>query len=75
MKAGTSEKSYTRSPTGFYNLNSVADSECLSRIRIFQFRIPDPGSKKFLDPDPHQRVKVFLTQKLFLSSRKYYLGC
>jgi hypothetical protein len=57
--------------------SSVADPRCLSRIRIFS--IPDPGSrvKKIPDPDPLQRVLSILTQKLFLSSRKYRydLGC
>jgi hypothetical protein len=44
---------------------SVADPGCLSLIRIFPFRIPDPGSKRFRisDPDPHHRIQVFLTQK------------
>jgi len=46
--------------------------------------MPDPGSvffhpgspdKKIPDPDPHQRIEVFLTRKLFLSSRKNYMGC
>jgi hypothetical protein len=32
----------------------VADPGCLSRIRIFS--IPDPGSKRFRIPDPHQRI-------------------
>jgi hypothetical protein len=29
------------------------------------FSYPDPGSKRFriLDPDPHQRIKVFLNPK------------
>jgi hypothetical protein len=27
------------------------------------FSIPDPGAKKV--PDPHQRIKVFLTQTIF----------
>ncbi len=40
---------------------------------FFPFRIPDPGSKRFPDPHPHQRIKVFLPNKLFLSSRKYDL--
>ncbi len=47
---------------------SVADPECLSRIRIFPSRIPDP----------HQRVWVFWvfwSKKLSLSSQKYDLGC
>jgi hypothetical protein len=36
-------------------------------LRIFS--IPDPGSKRFRIPDPHQRI--LNPQKLFLSSRKY----
>jgi hypothetical protein len=37
-------------------------------IRIFPFRIPDP--------DPHQRIKIFLNhKKTFLSYRKKDLGC
>ncbi len=47
---------------------SVADFACLSRI-------PDQGSKRTRIPDPHQRIHVFLTQKLFLCSRKYDPGC
>jgi hypothetical protein len=40
-------------------LSSVADTGCLSRIRIFS--ILDPGSKRspFPDPHPHQRIYVF----------------
>jgi hypothetical protein len=34
-------------------------------------RIPDSGSKIFLDAHPHQRIKVFEPKKLFLSSQKY----
>jgi hypothetical protein len=53
------------------------------RIRIFSSRIPDTGSKRFRipDPDPHQRITVFLTQdsifnpRFFLSSRKYDPVC
>jgi hypothetical protein len=44
-----------------------------------EFSIPDPGfrAKKIgiPDTDPHQRIEVFLTQKLFLSSLKYDSGC
>ncbi len=38
---------------------------------------PDPGSKRFRvpGPDPHQRILVYLNQKLFISSRKYAPGC
>jgi hypothetical protein len=43
------------------------------------FSIPDPGSrvKKIPDPgfDSHKRIKVFLTQKMVLSSWKYDPGC
>jgi hypothetical protein len=49
-----------------------------TRIRILPSRIPDPGLKRIRipDPDPHQRIQVVLvTQKLFLSSRKYGSGC
>jgi hypothetical protein len=31
-----------------------------SRIRICPSRIPDPGSKRFRIPDPHQRILFFL---------------
>jgi hypothetical protein len=36
------------------------------------FSIPDRGSwvKKIPDPHPHQSIYVFLTQKLFINSRK-----
>ncbi len=42
-----------------------------------KFPVPDPGSmvKKIPDPDPQQIFLVFLTQKLFLSSRIYDPGC
>ncbi len=52
-----------------------ADPGCLSRIRLFS--IPDPVSKRFLDTGSAFASKNFciLTQKLFLSSRKYYPGC
>jgi hypothetical protein len=46
-------------------LNSVADPGFLSRIRIFP--ISDPGFES-------ENLSI-LTQKLFLSSRKYDLGC
>jgi hypothetical protein len=41
------------------------------------FFIPDPGSrsKRFRIPDPYQTILSILTQKLFLSSRKYDPGC
>jgi hypothetical protein len=35
---------------------SVADPGCLSRIRLFPSRIPDPWTKRFRIPDPHQRI-------------------
>ncbi len=46
-------------------------------LSIRSFSIPDPGSKRFLDPGSASASKNFsiLTQKLFLSSRKYYPGC
>ncbi len=42
---------------------------------FFPSRIPDPGSKRFPNPHPHLRTIVFEPKKLFLSSRKYDLGC
>ena len=42
------------------------DLGCLSWTRIFS--IPDPWSKRL-------QIPIFLTQKLFLSSRKYDPGC
>jgi hypothetical protein len=47
---------------------------CLSRIRIFPSRIHDPGSKRFWisDPDPHQRIQLFLIQKIVFKLSKYY---
>ncbi len=40
------------------------------------FSIPDPGFniKKIPDPDPHQRVTVFLTPKIVYKFRNYYTG-
>jgi hypothetical protein len=34
------------------------------RIRIFPYRIPDPGSKKKRIADPQQRIGVFLTPNI-----------
>jgi hypothetical protein len=53
---------------------SVLDQGCLCRIPDLNFssRIQ---VKKDPVPDPYQRILVFLTQKLFLSSRKNDLGC
>jgi hypothetical protein len=47
------------------------------RSKFFTSRSPDPGSKRFSvpGPDPHQIIYVYLTQKLFISSRKYAPGC
>jgi hypothetical protein len=41
------------------------------------FFIPDPGLKRYRipDPDPQQRIVVFLTKKMALSFCKYDLGC
>ncbi len=41
-----------------FDPDSVADTEYLSRIRIFSSRISDPGSKRFWipEPDPHKRI-------------------
>jgi hypothetical protein len=61
--------------------NSFIAEKAVLRIRDVypgsEFSFPDPGSKRFRipDPNPHQRIKVFLTPKLFLNSRKIYLGC
>ncbi len=63
-------------PVPYLLTRSVADSGCLSRIRIFPERIPGPGSKRFRIPDPHQRIQLFWSpKKLFLSSRKYDPWC
>jgi hypothetical protein len=35
---------------------SVEDPGCLSRIPIFSIPDPDPGSNRFPDPHPHQRI-------------------
>jgi len=35
---------------------SVADLGCLFRIPDRNFSIPDPGSKRFRIPDPHQKI-------------------
>jgi hypothetical protein len=45
--------------------NSVADPGCLSRIPDLNFFHPGSRVKRFWipDPDPHQRIKVFVTQK------------
>jgi hypothetical protein len=54
---------------------NVADPGCLSQIR--NFCIPDPGSKvkKIPDPDPHQRMEVFLTQQIVSKLSEIYPGC
>jgi hypothetical protein len=67
-------------------MNALAASLTHSRgnTRLFysvtdpnpDFSIPDPGSRVYKIPEPHhQRISVFSTQKLFLSSRKYDPGC
>jgi hypothetical protein len=45
---------------------SVADPGCLSRIPDPNFSVPDSGSrvKMIQDPDPHKRIKIFLTKKI-----------
>ncbi len=47
----------------FHEVLRIWDVYPESRIRILSI------------PDPHQRIKVFLPKKLFLSCRKYDLGC
>ncbi len=47
----------------------IRDVYAGSRIRIFPSR-----SRVKNIPDPHRRIKLFLTPKLFLSSRKYDPG-
>jgi hypothetical protein len=46
-------------PEGAIEFGSVEDPGYLSQI-------PDPGSKIFRipDPDPHQRIEVYLTRKI-----------
>ncbi len=67
-------------------LNNILFQCCESRIsdvypgswiRIFPSRIPDPGSKRLRipDPDTHQRISVFLTQKNVSELSEYYPGC
>ncbi len=51
---------------------SVADPGCLSRIRLFP--IQNPGSE-FFHPGSASKNLSILTQKWFLSSRKYNPGC
>jgi hypothetical protein len=54
---------------------SVVDPGCLSGIRIRIFSIPDPD---FFHPGSRVRIKeskYLNPKKLFLSSRKYDLGC
>jgi hypothetical protein len=64
----------------FISLNhnsSVADPKCLSRIPDPNFSIPDPGSKRFLipNPDPHKKCLVFIALKTVSKLSKNYLGC
>ncbi len=48
-------------------ITRVADPGCLSRIRICS--IPDSGSKRFLDPDPHaSKTSNILTPKNFFQA-------
>jgi hypothetical protein len=46
---------------------SVADSGCLFRIPAPNFSIPDPGSKSFRFPDPHENLSI-LTQQIALGN-------
>ncbi len=47
-----------------YLIGSVAGLGCLSGIAMEKF--PDPGSKRFRipNPNPHQRIQVFLALKI-----------
>ncbi len=61
----------------YWNTNSAADPGCLSRIPDPIFSIPDPNS---FHPGSRIRIKefkyrYFTPKKLFLSTRKYDLGC
>ncbi len=55
--------------------SSVADPGCLTRIPDLFFFSPGSEFFPFRIPDPHQRILVFLSKKLFLSSRKDDPGC
>jgi hypothetical protein len=64
--------SATLSPVPYIlNLTAV-----LGNIPDPKFSIPDPRSKRFWiqDPDPRQRIELFVTQETVSSSRKNYLG-
>jgi hypothetical protein len=53
---------------------SIADPGRISRILDPNFSIPDPGSKKILDPgsgSTSKNLSIFNLKKLFLGSRKY----
>jgi hypothetical protein len=62
----------------YCKIASVADPGCLSRIRLYSTRIPDPNC---LHPGSRIRIKEYKyfdpkkPQKWFLSSRKYDPGC
>jgi hypothetical protein len=60
----------------FIAIFRVADPGCLSRILDSNFLIPDPGSsvKKIPDPQPHQRSKVFITQKIVSKLSEIWSG-
>ncbi len=51
-----------------YNV-SVADPGYVSRIQIFQFRIPDLGSKLLRIPDPYPHKKEF---QYFFNPKNYF---
>ncbi len=82
-------KIYKTAVLGFPFSQCCADPGCLYRIQDYpgsEFLHPGSRVKKIQDPDSHQRIQVFLTQKLlkiqvfltqklFLSSRKNDLGC
>jgi hypothetical protein len=70
---GPGEVSHPSTCTAVHStFNCAADSGCLSRIRVFSI----PNLNLF-HPGSQIRIKEFknVTQKLFLSSRKYVPGC
>jgi hypothetical protein len=67
MKFGTDQ-------TAAFDLSSLKVrriSSLLCSVADPTFSIPDPGSRRFRipDPDPHQRISVFKSNKLFFGNR------
>ncbi len=49
---------YMKTKSFFFVFCSVADPGCYPGSELFLSWVPEPGSKRFPDPHPHQRIEV-----------------